>query len=120
MGYFSNGTEGAMYQAQYCEKCVHWPADPDKGGCHVWLLHLLHNYGQKHREALDLLIPPTADGLGNEKCTMFYPGEDAEPEFEPERQKHSCAECGKLSAVEVVGVLICAECGHQQPTKGHA
>jgi hypothetical protein len=118
MGYFSNGTEGMEYQAQYCDKCIHWPADPDKGGCHVWLLHLLHNGADdKVHEALNILIPRTADGLGNEKCTMFHPGDNTEPEFEPEQKRYTCAACGSDTAFEVVGVLVCCapECKHQEP-----
>jgi hypothetical protein len=34
MGYFSNGTEGMDYEAQYCDKCVHQDG-PTENGCAV-------------------------------------------------------------------------------------
>lgn len=73
MGYFANGTEGLLFEEQYCERCVHYVADPESGTCPVWMAHLLYNYEQHSNEAvkviLGLLIPriPT----GNE-CAMFY------------------------------------------------
>ena len=42
MGYFSNGTEGALYELRYCDNCQH--QDPDGQGCAIWLVHLLHSY----------------------------------------------------------------------------
>lgn len=72
MGYFSNGTEGEMYEAAYCRRCRHY-GPVDGPGCTVWLLHLLHNYGQEGavKEMLTALIPRTADGIGNQQCRMF-------------------------------------------------
>ena len=68
MGYFANGTEGQMYEEQYCERCIH-------GGwtCPIWTLHMMHNYEQ-HKEPkialmLDTLIP--RKGCFNEECKMF-------------------------------------------------
>jgi hypothetical protein len=82
MGYFSNGAEGMDYEARYCRRCVHGPghAAPEKPGCAVWLAHLLHNYGQdgSTREILSLLIPPSQDGLGNERCEMFKEAPDGQ------------------------------------------
>lgn len=70
MGYFSNGTEGEQYEDKWCSRCVHASA-----GCAVWRAHLLHNYDQSKNkevsEILDILIPRSKDGLGNNKCTMF-------------------------------------------------
>ena len=67
MGYFSNGSEGEAYQARWCERCQHWPDDPNEGSCAVWLAHLLHNGD----EALHVIIPLTPDGLGNGRCGVF-------------------------------------------------
>ena len=35
MGYFSNGTEGDMYEAQYCDKCQH--QDGPKAPKRIWI-----------------------------------------------------------------------------------
>lgn len=74
MGYFSNGTEGMMYEERYCSKCVHYK--PEDGGCMVWLAHLIHNYDQHDNDGvkavLDLLIPRKKDDLANEQCSMFH------------------------------------------------
>lgn len=72
MGYFANGTEGAIYEAQYCERCVHYGPE-DGPGCMVWFAHLLHNYDECNNDdsILHLLIPRSADGLSNEQCKMF-------------------------------------------------
>lgn len=66
MGYFSNGTEGQLYEAQYCDKCAH------QDGCTVWLLHMLKNYEDcNNKESpLHILIPRGEKGE-NKKCTMF-------------------------------------------------
>ena len=70
MGYFSNGTEGEMYEERYCSKCLH-----EKDGCAVMLAHLIHNYDECNNpeSILHMLIPKTKDNLGNEKCRMFVP-----------------------------------------------
>ena len=66
MGHFSSGSEGLDYEEQWCRRCVHY--GPENGpGCPVMLAHLLHN----GNEVLDLLIPQSADGLGNDQCAMF-------------------------------------------------
>lgn len=69
MAYFSNGTEGEVYRDHYCSKCVH----DQEHNCSVWLAHLLYNYSFQEKSMLDLLIPRSKNGLGNEKCTMFIP-----------------------------------------------
>jgi hypothetical protein len=71
MGYFSNGSEGMAYEAQYCDRCQH--QKPNDGGCAVWLAHMLYNYQEcNNRDSiLHLLIPRSPDGLGNAQCTMF-------------------------------------------------
>ncbi len=69
MGYFSNGSEGRDYQERFCKLCVH----DVKEDCRVWLAHLMENGNKESRTVLDALIPRTADGCGNEQCTMFLP-----------------------------------------------
>lgn len=84
MGYFPNGDSGMYYHEQYCSRCLHDRAariDPDSGGgCQVWLAHLAYNYGQEKnpdlKHTLELLIPRTASGIGNEQCTMFVEDPD--------------------------------------------
>ena len=74
MGYFANGAEGMDYQEQYCFRCRHWPDDDRVGeGCVVWLAHLLYGYElcNEEKNPLNILIPRTKDGLGNEQCAMF-------------------------------------------------
>ena len=72
MAYFSNGTEGEIYQEQYCYRCQNWN---DEKGCPIMDLHLLWNYDaidEPAKEmALDTFIPRSKDGIGNEQCLMF-------------------------------------------------
>ena len=65
MAYFSNGTEGELYNVQYCDHCIHG------GDCAVWDAHMWHNYDECNNNAsiLDILIP--RDKTRNEKCRMF-------------------------------------------------
>lgn len=90
MGYFSNGTEGEMFEDQWCSRCVH--SDISAGReigvdppCPVLFAHHLFAYDLCNEEEhpgkviLDLLIPPklvtASDGLPlpvNE-CAMFHP-----------------------------------------------
>ncbi len=67
MGYFSNGTEGMAYEAEYCDKCIH-----QENGCAVWLAHMMHNYDECNNEKsiLHILIPRNKDGW-NDQCKMF-------------------------------------------------
>jgi hypothetical protein len=71
MGYFSNGTEGMLYQEEYCDRCEH---DVNED-CAVWLLHLMHSYElcNTPNNFLDALIPRNKEGCYNEKCKMFTP-----------------------------------------------
>lgn len=81
MGYFSNGSEGEYYQAEYCAKCMHDQNVVHGGpGCPVWLLHLLHNYSEcnKPESFLHVLIPRDKDG-GNGPCTMFVTRDNLYP-----------------------------------------
>ena len=90
MGSFSNGTEGMIYQEQWCFNCVNYK----DYGCPIWDLHLLwvsdavsarnveyaDTYvSDKFKEqspafvkmfALDAFIP-----AGNKECTMFVKSE---------------------------------------------
>jgi hypothetical protein len=76
MGYFSNGTEGDMYEAQWCARCVH---TADGNSCAVIYLHMLYNYDQGDKDPrevaitaiLGMLIPRSKDGVYNERCAMF-------------------------------------------------
>lgn len=74
MGYFSNGTEGDLYEAQYCARCVHNEDDPEKPGCPVMLAHVLYAYEECNststaKHILDELIP-YEKGF-NRQCAMF-------------------------------------------------
>lgn len=66
MGYFSNGSEGADYEREFCDNCLH------QDGCAVWKAHYLRNYaeGNNPGSILHILIPLDKDGK-NGKCTMF-------------------------------------------------
>jgi len=76
MGYFANGTEGEMYEQQYCSRCIHAQSE---NGCTVWFLHMLHNYDEcdKPHSFLHTLIPRGKD-YGNEECRMFAPTQGKE------------------------------------------
>ena len=67
MGYFSNGSEGMLYEEQYCDRCEH------QDGCAVWMAHNIYNYDECNnpKSILHLLIPRSADKLDNEQCRMF-------------------------------------------------
>ena len=71
MGYFSNGTEGEIYQAEYCEQCIHQGQNLMEG-CAVWDLHLFYNYDKDDKvpKLLNRLIPRDKDGR-NLKCLMY-------------------------------------------------
>lgn len=80
MAYFSNGTEGEMYEAQWCNHCIHNPVEGD--GCAVLCAHLLYNYyalnkeNEMAKQILDLLIPMKAGGIYADQCSMFLPQEE--------------------------------------------
>ncbi|HOV03762.1 MAG TPA: hypothetical protein PLJ34_09570 [Hyphomicrobiales bacterium] len=69
MGYFSNGSEGEDYVCRHCASCAHW----DDGGCAVWAIQIFHNYDRDSpaEDIINMLIPRSADRLGNERCTMW-------------------------------------------------
>lgn len=75
MGYFSNGSEGSSYEAQYCARCVHRNGPDGTSGCAVMLAHILYAYkecgeGSHAEEILSLLIP--RGEIWNEQCGMFH------------------------------------------------
>lgn len=93
MGYFSNGTEGDLYEERYCRRCVHGDGE-SAGECAVWFAHLLHNYDECNNDEsiLHLLIP--RNGVHNEECAMFVAAARAaladptvETAAEPNRQE---------------------------------
>ena len=104
MAYFSNGTESECYYAEYCAKCLH-DQDAAKGhGCHVWLLHLLHNYEEcnKPDSFLHVLIPREKNGNG--PCSMFAPREDLYAE--------GCPLCEAGLPIGRPGMHVTREGGH--------
>lgn len=68
MGYFSNGTEGMLYEEAYCQRCVHFKEDEC---CPIWSAHLEHSYSQcnNRNSILNYFIP--REGVRNLQCTMF-------------------------------------------------
>lgn len=75
MGYFANGIEGEMWQADNCCKCGH-----ASGGCPVLELSMRWNYEQDAKgdavqrmkaEVLSSFIPRSQDGPWNDDCKMF-------------------------------------------------
>lgn len=83
MAYFSNGTEGEMYEDKYCSKCVH------NQGCPIMGMHMHFNYdeGNKDESFLDWLIPRKKNGLGNLKCKMFITSETVKRIRQDKRQQ---------------------------------
>ena len=71
MGYFANGTEGEMYEASYCDRCLH----SENNDCPIMALHLDWNYEQNKdankKRILDMFIP--REGIYNGACTLFSP-----------------------------------------------
>lgn len=89
MAYFSNGTEGDMYEAKYCARCFHRKTIEGVLGpyetCPVWEAHMEWNYEQcsePHVKAiLDLLIPPKGGGFNGQfpaQCAMFHERKEEE------------------------------------------
>ena len=70
MGYFSNGTEGGIYEDQYCNRCVHMHEDYN---CPCLDAHMFWNYEEcnKKDSILHKMIPRTENDLGNEQCIFF-------------------------------------------------
>jgi hypothetical protein len=86
MGYFSNGTEGMMYESEYCENCRNYIERDNSGvkSCPIMDAHMHANYDQfskskyskSLKEVLETLIP--TDGIYNDTCSMFTPIESVE------------------------------------------
>ena len=87
MAYFSNGTEGGIYESRVCNSCLNYKLDEfsmgDIPGCPIWDLHHKYNYDQfpEHektpeakklafviRDILEHLIPDKT-----KKCAMYMP-----------------------------------------------
>ena len=68
MGYFSNGTEGDIYQSEYCDRCVHMN---EEHGCPCWSAHEEWNYDEcnKKDSILHKMIPRL--GVTNGPCYFF-------------------------------------------------
>ena len=77
MAYFSNGTEGYIYEQVWCSRCHFQPRDELKE-CPIMYLHAVYNYDQcgKDERAKDLksclsnLIPRGENGFAD-KCNFF-------------------------------------------------
>ena len=68
MGYFSNGTDGDLYQSRFCDHCVH---NNEEFGCPCWEAHQMWNYEEcnKPDSILHKMIPRT--DMGNGVCMFF-------------------------------------------------
>lgn len=75
MGYFSNGTEGMIFEDKNCLRCIHL-GSPDGPGCPVMLASFIYNYDQmkegqeKLKGLLEILMPTDEDGFCR-RCAMF-------------------------------------------------
>lgn len=94
MGYFSNGTEGADYQAQFCDRCFH----DRNNDCPVWLMHLLFNPAEVYQITLHTFIPRSNNGLVNLECKMFVSSEKncrCDPDTLMNVRTGLCMKCGR-------------------------
>lgn len=77
MGYFPNMTSWEYWAVDNCNRCAHWPKDDDAPPCPVEMAHTLYAYDlcnetdHPGKDMLDMLIPISKDGCGNDKCAMF-------------------------------------------------
>ena len=78
MGYFSNGTEGDLYEAEYCANCANYRVLEEAAcmTCPVLEVHALFNYDQckdgQLGDALTLLLGTLIPhDVHNEQCAMF-------------------------------------------------
>ena len=76
--YFSNGTEGDVFQSKYCYECVNWRDLKDglREGCPVWDLHIAFNYKQFDNNDTELCLnifgaKKSIKGVSFNKCRMF-------------------------------------------------
>ena len=88
MGYFSNGTEGEIYEETFCARCVHYDNEiGEDTPCPIWMAHFLYAYDLCNKEdhpgkvMLDMFIPRKEEGglNGNGRCTMFKQDPEKEP-----------------------------------------
>jgi len=85
MAYFSNGTEHAIYEDEYCHKCHFYPEE-ETCGCPVMEIHWAYNYdqfdktdrGKELASILGLFIP--TEELYAGKCRFFLERERHEQE----------------------------------------
>jgi len=94
MAYFSNGTEGMMYQAEYCDNCINYRERdpwPELKWCSIWDLHMHHNSDQNIKtklgkaliNVLETLIPTDKETHFASECSMFIRADEvSEPEAE--------------------------------------
>lgn len=130
MGYFSNGTEGDNYEAEFCNRCAH---EDGAQGCPVMLAHILHAYseagkGSAAEEILTLLIPRKKTG-GNERCRMFISRDQVKRSTASRGAQHKAPDGGvcrnngrkpvENGAGEVIGET-CAGCGTPFALPGRA
>ena len=88
MAYFSNGSEGDMYMAKYCMRCLNWRENErtDIAGCPIIDLHMIGDYdqcsktevGQLWKKLLETLIPTQKDDIYPDKCSMFLLDPDSD------------------------------------------
>lgn len=74
MAYFSNGTEGMMYEERYCVRCENYRVsehNPEVWTCPILEAHFTWNGEAQYREVLDFLIPMRPGGIFADKCSMF-------------------------------------------------
>lgn len=92
MAYFSNSTEGDMYEEKYCHNCINYKEDSGFSSCPILELHAKFNYEQ-HEKAyskklkkevqtakgilleyiLEQLIPTKPDKTFADECSMYTP-----------------------------------------------
>ncbi len=75
MAYFSNGTEGEIWENKYCARCLNY--SEDAGGCTILDVHMewayeLCNSREAGKKILDTLIP--MEGLFAGRCSMLRCG----------------------------------------------
>ena len=75
MGYFSNGTEGMMYEGKYCINCIREVIihNGQEHGCPVWFMHFEYNYDECNNpdSLLHKMIPRNKEDTFNGKCLFF-------------------------------------------------
>lgn len=97
MGYFPNMSSWEYWARDNCFRCAHWPKDEDAPGCPVEMAHQLYSYDLCNAEndpgkiILDMLIPPTKDDLGCEKCAMFQTKDGITDDHLKDWQKYKAA-----------------------------